>query len=79
MACRDPRQVRDGHCAQPAVPGRGAVLTFASDIRVEGIDMDTVGVILMVVCAVGLLWVLVTNVSATRDRRSEAVVVDHRD
>ncbi len=41
--------------------------------------MDTVGVILMVVCAVGLLWVLVTNVSATRDRRSEAVVVDHRD
>lgn len=34
----------------------GAILTFALSAEVSGIDLDTVGVILMVVGAVGLLF-----------------------
>lgn len=34
----------------------GAVLTFAMERAVEGIDLDVVGVILMIVGAVGLLF-----------------------
>jgi hypothetical protein len=33
----------------------GAIMTFALDVTAEGIDLDTVGIILMVVGAVGLL------------------------
>ena len=33
----------------------GAVLTFALEASVEGIDLDTVGIILMIVGALGLL------------------------
>jgi hypothetical protein len=34
----------------------GAILTFAVERSVEGVDINTVGVILMIVGAVGLLW-----------------------
>lgn len=33
----------------------GAILTFAIDASVSGIDLDTVGVILMIVGIIGLL------------------------
>jgi len=33
----------------------GAILSFAIDITTEGINLDTVGVILMIVGAIGLL------------------------
>lgn len=33
----------------------GAILTFAIDVATEGVNLDTVGVILMVVGALGLL------------------------
>ncbi len=33
----------------------GAIMTFALDAEVSGIDLDTVGVILMVVGIIGLL------------------------
>jgi hypothetical protein len=33
----------------------GAILTFALEANLEGIDLDTVGVILMVAGAIGLL------------------------
>ena len=33
----------------------GAILTFAIDVTTEGINLDTVGVILMIVGALGLL------------------------
>lgn len=33
----------------------GAILAFAVDVSLSGIDLDTVGVILMIVGAVGLL------------------------
>lgn len=34
----------------------GAILTFAFERTVEGVDLDTVGIILMVVGFVGLLF-----------------------
>lgn len=34
----------------------GAILTFALDVNVSGIDLDTVGVILMVVGLIGLCF-----------------------
>ena len=36
----------------------GAILTFAIDATTRGVDLDTVGVILMVVGALGLLMSL---------------------
>ena len=36
----------------------GAVMTFALDASMEGIDLDTVGIILMIVGALGLLLTL---------------------
>lgn len=33
----------------------GAIMSFALDVQVEGINLDTVGVILMIVGALGLL------------------------
>ena len=34
----------------------GAILTFAVDVTLSGVDIDTVGVILMIVGAIGLLF-----------------------
>lgn len=36
----------------------GAILTFALETDVEGIDLDTVGIILMIVGVLGLLLTL---------------------
>ncbi|HET7489756.1 MAG TPA: hypothetical protein VFJ85_17650 [Acidimicrobiales bacterium] len=33
----------------------GAILTFAIDVTTKGVNLDTVGVILMIVGAIGLL------------------------
>jgi hypothetical protein len=37
----------------------GAILTFAVETRAEGVDLDAIGVILMVVGILGLLFTLV--------------------
>lgn len=34
----------------------GAILAFATHIRVRGLELDTVGLILMIVGAIGLVW-----------------------
>lgn len=36
----------------------GAILTFAVHVTVSGLDLDTVGVILMIAGGIGLLWSL---------------------
>ena len=33
----------------------GAIMTFALEVSADGIDLDTVGIILMIVGAIGLL------------------------
>jgi hypothetical protein len=36
----------------------GAILTFAVHVAVSGVDIGTVGVVLMIAGAIGLLWSL---------------------
>ncbi len=56
----------------------GAILTFALDREVEGIDLDTVGIILMIVGLIGLAVFLITTSGGMGRRRtvSEQVVED---
>lgn len=55
----------------------GAILTFAVEADVAGLDISTVGVILMAVGGLGLLFSLIWADSFTRRDRDE-VVVDRR-
>lgn len=58
----------------------GAILKFATNVHVEGVSVDTVGVILMIAGAAGLLLSLFQETlwaSRTR-RREEAPVADPR-
>ena len=59
----------------------GAILTFAVDTTVRGVDLDTVGVILMVIGLLGMLFSLVLWDSWTPRpyRRDDDVVVGRRD
>ena len=56
----------------------GAILTFAIDTNVSGVDIDTIGVILMVIGLLGMLFSLVLWDSWTPRRRDDDVVLDHR-
>jgi hypothetical protein len=62
----------------------GAILTFAVHTPVSGIDLDTVGVILMVIGLLGMLFSLVlwdswTPRPARRSAYDDDVVVGRRD
>ncbi|HUS60713.1 MAG TPA: DUF6458 family protein [Acidimicrobiales bacterium] len=50
----------------------GAILTFAVEATVSGIDINTIGIILMVVGGIGLLFSLMALSSVSR--RGDAVV-----
>jgi hypothetical protein len=55
----------------------GAILTFAVNTTVSGIDLDTIGVILMVIGLLGMLFSLVLWDSWTpRAVRRDDVVID---
>jgi len=57
----------------------GAILTFAVDVTTQGINLDTVGVILMIVGALGLLMTaLFWSNGAPWGARSETVVREDR-
>ena len=49
----------------------GAILTFATDVQVSGLDLDVVGIILMIAGVLGLLMVLF--VFGPRNRRTDVV------
>ena len=58
----------------------GAILTFAIDTNVSGVDIDTIGVILMVIGLLGMLFSLVLWDNWTPRRRDDELIVDrHRD
>ena len=57
----------------------GAILTFAVETSVSGVDLDTIGVILMVIGLLGMLFSLVLWDSWTPRRRDDDVLVSHRD
>ncbi|MGH9153644.1 MAG: DUF6458 family protein [Acidimicrobiales bacterium] len=57
----------------------GAILAFAVDVTTEGVNLDTVGVILMIVGSIGLLASLLFWTSFSpygRGGRDEVVVRD---
>ncbi|MDP9387840.1 MAG: DUF6458 family protein [Actinomycetota bacterium] len=55
----------------------GAILAFAVEVSAEGIDLDTVGVILMIVGGIGLLAsMLFWSSRSPYGRRDEVVVRD---
>ncbi|MGH9152681.1 MAG: DUF6458 family protein, partial [Acidimicrobiales bacterium] len=55
----------------------GAILTWAVTGDVQGVDLDTVGIILMVAGGIGLLWALIASSAAPR-RRDVAVEEEDR-
>ena len=58
----------------------GAILTYAVEVNAEGIDLNTVGVILMIVGAIGLLFsLLFLSAWAPWGRRDERVVERERE
>ena len=54
----------------------GAILTYAVETQAEGINLDTVGIILMVVGAIGLLMSLLFWSSWANSRRGTDRVVE---
>jgi uncharacterized membrane protein YidH (DUF202 family) len=56
----------------------GAILRFATHLHVKGLDLRTVGLILMIAGAVGLLIAIWQWATLTRRSRREQVVVDPR-
>ncbi len=57
----------------------GAILAFAVDVTTKGVNLDTVGVILMVVGGLGLLFSLLFWSSFSPYRRQERVVTSERE
>jgi hypothetical protein len=54
----------------------GAILTFALDVVTDGVNLDTVGIILMVVGAIGLLASM--TIFGSWGHRGGDVVVEER-
>jgi Domain of unknown function (DUF6458) len=59
----------------------GAILTFAVETSVSGVDLDTIGVILMVIGLLGMLFSLVLwdTWSPRPYHRDDDVVIDRGD
>jgi hypothetical protein len=57
----------------------GAILAFAVNVTAEGVELDTIGVILMVVGGIGLLFSLLFWSSFSPYRREERVVTRERE
>ncbi len=53
----------------------GAILYFAVNASVSGLEIDTVGLILMIVGAIGFLWSIFV-LYGTRGRRDEVAPAD---
>lgn len=51
----------------------GAILTFAVDAEVSGVNLDTVGVIVMVAGTIGLVWALLAASAIGPWHRDQAV------
>ena len=57
----------------------GAILTFAVEVTTSGFNLDTVGIILMIVGAVGILLSLMFWGDRAPWRREDRVVVRDRE
>lgn len=57
----------------------GAILKFATNVHVQGVSVDTVGLILMIAGAAGLVLSLLQEaIWSRRARRGEAPAVEER-
>jgi hypothetical protein len=56
----------------------GAILKFATNIHIQGVSVDTIGVILMIAGAVGLLIGLFQEIVWSRRRPVEGAPVEER-
>jgi hypothetical protein len=57
----------------------GAILTFATNVTLSGLDLDVVGIILMIVGGLGLvLFLLVWGPRSRRVRGADGVVEERR-
>jgi len=56
----------------------GAILKFATNVHVQGVSLDTVGVILMIAGAAGLVLGLFQEVIWSRRRREVGPAVEER-
>lgn len=56
----------------------GGLLTFAVTAEVSGVDLDAVGVVLMVAGGIGLIWALLAAASIRPFGRREERVVERR-
>jgi hypothetical protein len=54
----------------------GAILRYATNLHVEGVNVDTVGLILMIAGAIGLLIAFFQEAVWSRNRRRDAVVAE---
>lgn len=57
----------------------GAILYFATNLHVAHVEVDTVGLILMIAGLAGLVLGLFLQVSARRHARREVLVDERRD
>jgi hypothetical protein len=57
----------------------GAILTFAVDVTTDGVNLDTIGIILMIVGGVGMLLFLTVWGSWGPNRREDRVVTRERE
>jgi hypothetical protein len=56
----------------------GAIMTFALDVTANGVNLDTIGIILMVVGAIGLLAAMTIFGGMGAHRGGDVVVEDRR-
>ena len=54
----------------------GAILRYATNLHVEGVSVDTVGLILMIAGAVGLIVAFFQETVWSRTRRREAAAAE---
>ncbi len=54
----------------------GAILAFAVEVEAEGFNLNTIGIILMVVGALGLILTLVSNTATQKEERTEYIKKD---
>ena len=57
----------------------GAILDFAVTVRTSGFNLNTMGVILMIVGGIGLLWSLLMWGFWSPERRGDRVVTRERE
>lgn len=57
----------------------GAILTFAVDVTVSGLDLATVGIILMIAGVIGVIVSLIWIDRATAPRTDRTVVEERRE